>query len=263
MRLATDSDITLSSRFECKYIISPLLVPQIREFIQPFMRPDRFANAIDASYEICSLYLDTDDLQLYQQTVSGEKKRFKLRVRTYSDDPQSPVFFEVKRRLDGIVQKRRARIDRRRSAALLASGVNGWLRDVTDDVLSDIEYFSVYQRLSGAKPLIRVKYRREAYEPRGGDPARITIDTALQHCITLDDTLSHETGRWVTTPVEGTILELKFTERYPPWFLDLVHLFGLKQQPVPKYVMSVDHVLLEGRATTLAVAGFTMPPRRA
>ena len=110
---------------------------------------------------------------------------------------------------------------------------------------------------------MRVRYRREAYEPLGGDPARITIDTELQHCVTLDHTLSHESGRWITTPVNGSILELKFTDRYPPWFGDLVHVFGLRQQPVPKYVLSVDHLLMDGREAALAVAGFTMPPRRA
>ncbi len=43
MQLAFDSDVTLRSRFECKYIIPPTAVPAMREFIQPFMAPDRYA----------------------------------------------------------------------------------------------------------------------------------------------------------------------------------------------------------------------------
>jgi hypothetical protein len=31
---------------------------------------------------------------------------------------------------------------------------------------------------------------------------------------------------------------------------------------VPKYIMSVDHMMMEGRETTLALAGLTLPPRR-
>ena len=42
--------------------------------------------------------MDSDDLRLYYQTVGGEKDRFKLRVRTYSDRPNAPTFFEVRRR---------------------------------------------------------------------------------------------------------------------------------------------------------------------
>jgi hypothetical protein len=40
--------------------------------------------------------------------VAGEKARFKLRVRTYSDDPSSPAFFEVKEKTNKVVSKRRA-----------------------------------------------------------------------------------------------------------------------------------------------------------
>ena len=35
-------------------------------------------------------------------------------------------------------------------------------------------------------------------------------------------------GRWVSTPVDGVILELKFTELYPGWVRDLVQMFGLR-----------------------------------
>ena len=81
--------------------------------------------------------------------------------------------------------------------------------------------------------------------------------------MTLDDTLSHVAGRWVGTPTPGTIIELKFTERYPSWAQDFVRAFGLHQRAVPKYVMSMDHVLLDGRESALAFAGLTLPPRRA
>ena len=60
----------------------------------------------------------------------------------------------------------------------------------------------------------------------------------------------------------GSIIEIKFTERFPGWVHDLVRVFGLKQQPVPKYVLSVDYVMLEGRESALRIGGFTLPPRR-
>ncbi len=264
MQVAFDSDVTLRSRFECKYIISPASVPAIREFIQPFMAPDRYAARWqDNRYAICSLYLDSQDLGLYQQTVGGEKNRFKLRIRTYDDNPESPAYFEVKRKLNSIVSKNRAALGRDEAARLLQRGLNGWMEGLSPTAIDDLNSFALYADLTDARPLVRVKYMREAYESRGGDPVRITIDTDLMHAITLDHDLGHETGRWVTTPVAGSILELKFTERYPEWIADLVRAFGLKQQPVPKYVMSVDHLLLEGREAALTMAGFSLPPRTA
>ena len=264
MQLAFDSDVTLRSRFECKYIVSPASVPALREFIQPFMAPDRYAARWDGNrYAICSLYLDGHDLPLYQQTVGGEKNRFKLRVRTYDDDPDSGVFFEVKRKLNNIVSKQRAALSRGDAKRLVEHGVNGWMEGLPVEAVDDLNCFALYANLTNARPLVRVKYMREAYEARGGDPVRITIDTDLMHSITLNHDLGHESGRWVTTPVTGSILELKFTERYPDWISDLVHVFGLRQQPVPKYVLSVDHMLMEGRESALNMAGFSLPPRTA
>ena len=261
---ARKEDITLSSRYECKYAISPLVLPAVRQFIEPFMQPDPFASLRPGyRYPICSLYLDTEDLRLYQQTVSGEKNRFKLRIRSYSDDPARGVFFEVKRKINNIVRKRRARVARAQARALLNDRSPDWMRTLPPKLLADVEYFTNRLHLACAKPVMKIRYYREAYESRGGDPVRVTIDTDLMHALTLNDDFLHASGRWVHTPVDGIILEIKFTDNFPSWVQELVRFFGLKQQPMPKYVMAVDHLLLDGRESALSVAGFTLPPRRA
>lgn len=262
-QFAVDGDVTLNSRYECKYLINPAAVPAMREFIQPFMAPDRFAARWeDNRYAICSLYYDSPDLRLYQQSVGGEKNRFKLRARTYDDEPSSPVFFEVKRKINNIVSKRRAAVSRDEAARFDEHGANGWMGSLPGGRGDDLDYFALHAGLTDARPTLRVKYIREAYESRGGDPVRITIDTELMHALTVSHDLAHGSGRWVTTPVSGSILELKFTDRYPEWISHLVRAFGLKQQPVPKYVLSFDHLLMEGRESTLSMAGFTLPTRR-
>ena len=112
-RARSNADPTFASRFECKYRISPLHAPQVRRFIEPFMRPDPYAARRPGfRYPICSLYLDTDNLALYGQTVAGEKDRYKLRVRSYSDDPAAPLFMEVKHKSNkGLVEKYRTRVE--------------------------------------------------------------------------------------------------------------------------------------------------------
>jgi hypothetical protein len=254
---------TFFSRYECKYLVDPALVPEIRHYLRPFVRPDEFA-ALCAGhrYPICSLYLDSQDLLLYQQTVSGEKDRFKLRVRTYSDDPASPAFLEVKSKRNSVVHKRRAGVDRDVARDLLADRF-GDSRGLDAQARDDMDFFRHHARLIGARPIARVKYVREAYQATGNEPVRITVDTDLMHAVTLHDALSHESGRWTRTPLDGVIIEIKFTERYPWWVQQFVRTFGLKQQAVPKYVLSLDHLLLEGRESALTVAGVTLPPRGA
>jgi len=46
------------------------------------------------SYPVHSLYVDSDDLTLYWRTINGTKNRFKLRLRYYSLNADSPVFYE-------------------------------------------------------------------------------------------------------------------------------------------------------------------------
>jgi SPX domain protein involved in polyphosphate accumulation len=253
---------TFHSRFESKYIVDPRVVPEMRRFLTSFTKPDRFA-ALRAGYRypVCSLYLDSPDLMLYQQTVSGEKDRFKLRIRTYTDDPSQPAYLEVKRKMNSVVHKRRAGVLREHVRLLLDRRVPdlSWL---TPGDRADAEYFYNHLTLIEARPLIRVKYMREAYAADGNEPARITLDTGLMHAITLDDELSHARGRWTSTPVTGVIVEIKFTERFPWWVQDFIQAFSLHQRAVPKYVWSVDHMILDGRETALSVAGITLPPRR-
>ena len=253
-------DPTLASRFECKYIVDPEVVPALRQYIEPFMEPDPYAAyAPNYSYPICSLYLDSEDLHLYQQTVGGEKNRFKLRVRTYSDDPDGLAFFEVKRKFNSIVSKRRAAVRPSQAEEILKNGPVG-IADVRGDG-SGLEFFEAHRRFTGAHPVIKVRYLREAYQSRGGDPVRVTLDTELMHCASLGLDLTHERGRWVRTPVGGVILELKYTELAPYWIHDVVRVFGLRQRPVPKYVMSLDHLLLRERPGAIAIAGITLPPK--
>jgi hypothetical protein len=260
---AEDLDPTYASRYECKYIVDVVRLDEIRAFLSPFTRPDGFAvRRADRRYAVCSLYLDSSDLLLYQQTANSEKDRFKLRVRAYTDDAAKPVFFEVKRKVTNIVHKRRVGVSRERAVALLEQRPLGRLDDLSDAARADLAYFSHHVGRIAARPVLRVKYLREAYEGLGNEPARITIDTALRHAPTFGAELGHESGTWRTTPLAGAIVEIKFTERYPWWVQEFVRAFDLRQRAVPKYVLSMNHLLANGSGTALSLSGVTLPPGR-
>ena len=54
-------------------------------------------------YPIVSLYLDSPDLQLCRESLTGVKNRFKLRIRSYTDEPEYPRFLEIKRRINQVI----------------------------------------------------------------------------------------------------------------------------------------------------------------
>ena len=91
-----------SNRFEFKYIVSEPCAAAVRDFVRSYLEPDPYADPEQGnSYQLSSLYLDTPDLSLYRQTVTGQKNRFKLRIRFYDDNPGSPTLLELKRRVNG------------------------------------------------------------------------------------------------------------------------------------------------------------------
>jgi hypothetical protein len=234
----------LGARYELKYVVSPSAARQIRPLVAAHLPPDEHGRGLP--YPIDSLYLDTRDLKLYRQTLAGEKNRFKLRVRTYTASPADPVFLEVKRRVDAAVIKSRGPLDRTRARQLLA-GSSGWCEGLAAQELQAVARFTAAVSLCPVEPLVRVRYQREAYEAPN-EPLRITFDTELEHAPTRQSDFSSDSLAWKRTPLEGIVLEVKFTERYPLWVADMIRRFGLQRRSVPKYVLSLDRVLQARRA---------------
>ena len=88
------------SRFELKYLIDEQTALRVGDFVRAYMNVDEFGvGKPNLSYPVHSLYLDSDDLTIYWRTINGDKNRFKLRLRYYSTNPDTPVFFEIKRRM--------------------------------------------------------------------------------------------------------------------------------------------------------------------
>src|SRR5216110_3978995 len=102
------ADRMQQSRFELKYLISENTAQRVRDFVRSYLALDEYGvGRPNYSYDVHSLYLDSDSLEIYWRTVNGDKNRFKLRLRYYSDNPKSPVFFEIKRRMKDVILKQR------------------------------------------------------------------------------------------------------------------------------------------------------------
>ena len=229
-------DRTLASRHECKYFVSPDALPALRAMSRPFVRPDEYTKrAIRHRYTLSSLYLDGPDLPLFRGTVEGHRNRFKLRLRTYSDDPGSPVFAEMKKRVDRIVRKLRVKIDRE-----LAGRIARGEAPLTNADPKVSEFLAAMRDID-ARPMLRVRYDREAYESSAHDPVRMTFDSALCFAAPDPDAPFRIGGEgWRQTPLSGTILELKFTDRCPSWMTRIVDELQLCRESIPKYVLSLE-----------------------
>lgn len=238
------------NRFELKYIIDERRARGVRDFIRTYLVRDRFARPeLEWAYPIYSVYLDSPSLDLYNATLCGHKNRFKLRARYYDDDPASPVFFEIKRRVNDVILKDRAAVRRSSAMRLLRGGA-----PARDDLLDpgDREaYGAVWEfcRLAaalGATGRTIVAYTREAWNARENDDVRVTFDRKVAGSWYDDALPVGEALRvdrpWVFPPVDngvGVVLELKFTGCYPRWMEELVASFDLYRTCMAKYVSCV------------------------
>jgi len=234
-------DRTLACRFEMKYLISEAQAEGITQFIKPYLQLDRYCKLQRGGvYPIVSLYLDSPDLRLCKESMTGQKNRFKLRIRGYTDEPDYPRFFEIKRRLNNIIIKSRARIMDRDVRALLA-GLSLPPQDYTTDE-NAINQFQLYMKSVNAGPIVLIRYMRQAFEDDSENRVRVTFDRKLCFNVTNKPEVTLDSPGWQrhSLTIGGVILEIKFTARYPAWLSRMVAFFGLRQQSISKYATSIE-----------------------
>jgi SPX domain protein involved in polyphosphate accumulation len=231
------------SRYELKYVIDGACARRVRDFVRGHLRRDVHAiPEMRHAYPIYSLYLDGPGLMLYNATVQAQRNRFKLRVRYYGHEPGSPVFCEIKRRVNDVIIKERAAV-RRSSLARLLNGHHPRRDDLLDDERADaldaLRRFCELRNSLLAEPRIIVYFEREAWVSPQDESVRVTFDYEAAAAHYADDLRPSE---WCDARVPGVILELKFDDRFPVWMRDLVQSSDLHRTPMGKYVHCMDHL---------------------
>ncbi len=233
-------DNFLSCRFELKYRISESKSAAVEQFVRSYLHLDRY-NQIrtGGAYPIVSLYMDSDKLDLCRETLTGKKNRFKLRVRSYSDDLDKPLFFEIKRRVNRIIIKSRVRVmDNDVASVIMGHPLPP--REYKNDE-NVLRQFQLYMNTINARPMVLIRYMRKAYESDSDNRVRVTFDRQLCYNVTQEPKVKFNSTGWQKHPLESVILEIKFTSRYPAWLSRMVKCFNLQQQSMSKYASSVKH----------------------
>src|SRR5438477_588060 len=144
-----------------------------RDFARPYAVHDRYARPEMAyAYPIYSLYLDSPGLTIFNTTTCGHRNRFKLRIRYYNDKPTSPVFYEIKRRVNDVILKERAAV-KRSSVERLLTGRAPERSDLVDE--TDTESFAALTRFCQLQQISRadgraiIAYVREAWNAPDND----------------------------------------------------------------------------------------------
>jgi SPX domain protein involved in polyphosphate accumulation len=231
-----------AQRFELKYFVDERITAEMREFVRCYLELDDYGvGQANFAYPVHSLYLDSDGLHTYHDTINGAKNRFKIRLRYYDNHPETPVFFEVKARVDYCILKQRCGVRRDAVPLLLAGQLPEpeHLLSREPRHLAAIQRFHELQLKLNARPKLHNRYSREAWVSPHDNSVRVTFDRNVH----VEPFFQTEAVTEMTNPLhvykENCILEIKFTNRFPDWLRELVRSFNLMRSAAAKYVGGV------------------------
>lgn len=239
------SERLFTSRFECKYLISPFQAEEIRRVLPFHMAMDPFCEQCPGfAYLNTSLYFDSPDCHCYKSTAMGQKNRFKLRVRWYDDEGDSPVFLEEKRRTTDAIAKLRAMLDRPALGELIERQQVDPAHVLGTSPRSQARLrlmLDMMQRLN-LRPACNVRYLREAWAGTDYEYVRVTFDTRVEAHSVEGGFARRESAGWKPIGERRTILEVKFESTIPHWLQSLIQSFHLHRVSVPKYLLCMDTI---------------------
>lgn len=237
--LRAPSPLHAFNRYELKYLVPEARVPEVRELLTSRMDGD--ANAQHGGYEVLSLYYDSERLRFYWEKIEGERFRRKLRLRVYGDrsavTDDTPVFLEIKQRVNRVTQKRRVRIPYGAARRLCDEremvphepGQTAFLEEVLALVVEN-----------DLRPIVTTSYRREPFVGRDVDPGlRVTLDHRIRGR-DRDFHLGADSQNRFTVSPHLAVMEIKVNERAPYWITDMAAALELSVVRVSKYCQSVE-----------------------
>jgi SPX domain protein involved in polyphosphate accumulation len=173
---------------------------------------------------IMNIYYDTDENLLISRSLDKPKYKEKLRLRTYGiPDAGSTSFVELKKKVGGIVYKRREVMPLREAELFLNNGIRP---EHTSQITREIDWFRMqYHPI----PKMFIAYDREAYYGLSDENFRLTLDKNIRY---REDRLSLRYGDSgeLLDPDGGYLLEIKVNGAMPLFMVRI--LTELKIYPI-------------------------------
>lgn len=215
-------------RREIKYLLTAHQQTEILERIYTYMTEDRYSNQT-----ISSLYCDNDEDIMIRTSLDKPIYKEKLRLRAYgTPQDDSRVFLEIKKKFDGVVYKRRAKMNFAEAMNYLNDGV---LPDFTryneQQVMAEISYMVQRSRL---KPKAAIFYDRRAFFGNDDHELRLTLDGNVRY--RLDDLdLRNGTEGIQLTGQPHCVMEIKSADSIPLWLAEILTKLALYPGSFSKY----------------------------
>lgn len=245
--------IATFKRYEKKFLVNQAQYNAIFPTLLRYMRFDKFCRD-DQEYTIYNVYYDTDNSSIIRHSLSKPYFKEKLRLRTYNNDisPKTTVFLELKKKINGLVTKRRATLSLAEAYNYLEHGIRPTNIDyLTGQVLNEIDYF---RQINKVRPAAYISYDRKALFGLDDKEFRVTFD---RNIISRCDDVNLEKGRFGKDLLSPGIylMEIKVSQAFPLWLANLLSTHEIYATSYSKYgQLYKDHLLNTSDAFIMAKA---------
>ena len=248
--------LTVFKRYEKKYLINEAIMNRMLPVIYEHMEPDDFC--LDGqTYSISNIYFDTEGYDVIRESLSKPFYKEKLRLRSYGipASPEDVVFLEMKKKVNSMVTKRRAKLTAGEAERFLEKREYPDNSSyMTNQVLREIAYYLSHKKVKAA---MRISYERIAFFDRQDPDFRLTFDQDITYV--KGNVGLYERGRpTLLLPGDARLMEVKVHNAYPLWFAELLSAENVHIHSFSKYGVAYKTYLKEdvledgGRVNILA-----------
>lgn len=213
-------------RVENKYVLNKESLEELYKLIDVYFTEDAYPKS-----QITSVYYDTNDYRVIRSSIEAGLFKEKIRLRKYfNEDYESECFIEIKRKIDGVVYKRRE---------ILPQIEKTYITQI------DREINYALESENNLKPACLITYYREAYILKSDSTFRITLDKDIKYRFEDVLNLGEFHGNNILSE-DLVVLEVKSIYGYPTWFLEFLSLQKLYKTPFSKYGKAYQTLILKG-----------------
>ena len=196
---------TVFQRIEKKYLLDAVTCRTLLLRIRDQLTPDAYPR-----YTVTSVYYDTPDWLLARRSIEQPPFKEKLRLRGYGIPASGDtVFLELKRKVDGVVYKRREAMTLTEAERYCKTGRHSG----SSQIWNELEYF---QKLYHTEPRVYLAYDRRAFTGKEDPALRLTLDTNIRF---RTDNLRLGAGDWGSSLMQDgdCLMEIKADGAMPLW----------------------------------------------
>lgn len=229
-------------RCEDKFLIDQSRYDELTRRLVEYMEFDEYCK--NGTYKICNIYFDTPENDVIRLSTEKPYYKEKLRLRSYGTpkSPDAQVFLELKKKVGGVVNKRRAVMTYAEAQRFLSDGTRPQLDYLGTQVLGEIRWFL---RNNPVRPAAYISYDRVAMFSKTDRNFRLTFDFNIE---TRRNRLALSEGSFgkQLLPPGKFLMEIKISGAIPLEIAKILSELGIYSSSFSKFGTEFKQYLLGG-----------------